>query len=431
MKKPYPSKEKIMLLFGALVLYASIAIVIAILVSAGVLQKSPPPLVEMERDDSLADFSEHSILPYLQSAQQFLNNHMVEENGHINLYIAVGNNTNLSDLNTNSEAVSYYLLWAAQERDKEKFDKQLEFLQSQMIHPKLGYMMWRLTSNDSVVSDGSNIATDADLRAIKALLIAEKQWHDEKYTKMINQLAQGIETVAITKDGYLAPYAGVSGESTWTADEVWLSYTDFAVLNELSNRIGAPWPSVYDKMKKATLKAQLENGLYNPMLTTTRKYGNAIDAEGYSINSMWMMVRNAESGDYELMQSAHKSLQFYKNKFKVDAELYAKYGSNGDALSPSDSPWVYALVGRAAIALDDKEFSEQMMQKLIEQQVSNNQSAYYGAFPEGYGNESVIGQFTLQESILTMQEFLKKEGTGQNGLTVKKNVQEVKNNERN
>jgi endo-1,4-beta-D-glucanase Y len=275
-----------------------------------------------------------------------------------------------------------------------------------MIYPKVGYMMWRLTSNDSVIGDGSNIASDADLRTIKALLIAERQWRDSKYTEMIDQLASGIKKVAITKDNYLAPYGGVSGQTaTWTANEVWLSYTDFTVLNELSNRFGPPWTIVYVNMKKASLKAQLVNGLYNSMLTESRQYGNGIDAGGYSINSMWMMVRNAESSDKELMQAANKSLQFYKNKYQVDGELYATYGSNGDALSPADTPWVYALVGRAAIALDDKEFSDQMIKKLIEKQINNSSSQFFGAFPEDYKNKTRVGQFTMQESILTMQAY--------------------------
>ena len=143
-------------------------------------------------------------------------------------------------------------------------------------------------------------------------------------------------------------------------------------------------------------------------MTKDRIYGNSIDAGGYSINSMWMMVRNAESKDADLMKSARRSLQFYKDKFMTDTELYAQYDSNGDSLSPQDNPWVYALVGRAAIALDDKGFSQLMIQKLIEHQVSDNQSILFGSFPEGYGNETKVGQFTMQESILTLQDFNEK-----------------------
>jgi endo-1,4-beta-D-glucanase Y len=421
MKKTSIFHKKIVFLLGIILLYAFIAAAFAVLVAQGVIQKAPPAIITAENSDTLQEAPMNSILPHLQSARNFLENNMIEKNGHINLYVSIGNNTNASDMNTNSEAASYYLLWTAEAGDKDKFDKELQFVQTYMIYPKFGYMMWRLTPNNTATGDGSNIASDADLRTIKALIIAQEKWHESKYTMMINQLASGIEKVAITKDNYLAPYGGVSGESsTWTANEIWLSYTDFTVLNELSYSIGAPWTAVYANMKKASLKAQIANGLYNSMLTENRQYGNGIDAGGYSINSMWMMVRNAESGDIDLMQSANKSLQFYKNKYMVDNELYATYGSNGDALSPTDTPWVYALVGRAAIALNDKDFSEKMMQKLTDEQMSDTKSQFFGSFPEDYGNGKRVGQFTMQESILTMQKFLEKESETSSNFSLKR-----------
>jgi endo-1,4-beta-D-glucanase Y len=409
MRKDRLPRNKILLLIGIVVLYALIAAVLATLVSSGAIQRSPPTVNEPENTDTAPEVSSSSILPHLQAAQRFLDDNLVGADGHVQLYLVAGNDT-LSDHDTNSEAASYYLLWTAQEGDKERFDKELRFMETKMMHPKLDYLMWRLDANGSVEGDGANIATDADLRAIKALLIAEKRWPEERYTKMIDRLAEGMEKVAITKDGYLAPYGGVSGtSSTWTADEVWLSYADFTVLKELAARKGPPWNTVYAKMRQASLDAQLENGLYNPMLVKSRQPGNDIDDGGYSINSMWMMVRNAESADPDLMRSANRSLRFYKDKFRVDAELYAKYGSDGDALSSSDTPWVYALVGRAAIALDDREFSEAMMNKLIEKQSADNSSRLFGAFTEQYKGHEAAGQFTMQESILTMQAFSEKE----------------------
>jgi endo-1,4-beta-D-glucanase Y len=402
-------KKETIIIFGVVAVYLIFAAGLLVAVSMGVIARSPPNAAEIVTNDSISEDSPSKIYPQLESAQSFFEKNFVRRDGHIYLYITNSQNKSLEDINTNSEAVSYYLLQLAQANDKKSFDAELDFVKQYMMQPKYGYLMWRLNESNQVERDGANIATDADLRAIKALLIAEKQWKDPKYTQMINQIASGIEKVGVTKDGYLAPYGGVSGEnSSWTANEVWLSYSDFTVLRELSARRGAPWIGIYDKMKTASLKAQIANGLYNSMLTKDRAYGNGIDAGGYSINSMWMMVRNAESKDPELMQSANISLQFYKHKFSIDTELYAQYGSNGDPLSSGDSPWVYALVGRAAIALNDKGFSEQMIKKLTEHQVADNQSDLFGAFPEEYGNDTRIGQFTMQESIITMQDYANK-----------------------
>lgn len=434
-------KRKMALLVGIMGFYILLAGILFAAVSAGLIPRGLPSSVLIVSTDTIVQPVPVEISAHLQSAQQFFENNFVASNEHISLYVdaksAVQNRnvskisnqlpnnvstqtnssadtnladnttaTSLSDNTTNSEAASYYLLWTANANDKVDFDKELAFIQTYMVQPKFAYLMWHLNANDKAVGDGSNIATDADLRAIKALLIAEKQWKDVKYTQMIDQLASGIEKVGLTKDGYLAPYGGVSGEnSTWTADEVWLSYSDFTVFRELSTRRGTIWTSLYEKMKDATLKAQIANGLYNNMLTNQRAYGNGIDGGGYSINSLWMMVRSAESKDTQLMHSANLSLQFYESKFGNDAALYAQYDSDGNPLSASDNSWVYALVGRAAIALGDKTFSELMIRKLLEHQVASNLSQLFGAFPEGFGDQTRVGQFTMQESILTLQAF--------------------------
>lgn len=406
--KTFWPKGKLLLLVSIIVFYLALGLSFKFLVSLGMIDKLPARFIETGGSDDIGDMQPRTAGISLESAQSFFSRNFLRKNGHVDLHITVLQNRTLRDNRTNSEAVSYYLLWKANDMDKQAFDRGIAYLNSKMAHPSFGYMMWRLEPDDTIVDDGSNIATDADLRAIKALLIAEKQWGDKEYTQAINQLAAGLEKLAITNDGLLAPYAGVSGEtSVWKADEVWLSYSDFSVFKELSKRRGEPWTSLYQKMKNAVLKAQIANGLYNSMLTERREYGNGIDGGGYSINSMWIMVRNSESGDDELRMSANKSLQFYKQKFEQEAELYSMYSSNGDAMSPSDTPWVYALVGRAAIGLGDSEFSQKMIEKLVEHQDLNPKSVYYGAFLEGNEKERLISQFTLQESILTIQDFLK------------------------
>jgi hypothetical protein len=81
-------------------------------------------------------------------------------------------------------------------------------------------------------------------------------------------------------------------------------------------------------------------------------------------------------------------------------------------LTSYDAPWVYALVGRAAVALGDEEASKKFVDKLITFQVSDEKSKLYGALPEGKGEVSRVGQFTMQESILTLQAYVQKFGGG-------------------
>jgi len=54
----------------------------------------------------------------------------------------------LRDNTTNSEAISYYLLINAMDKDKTGFDKELEYMKKNMVQQKYGYLMWHLDSQD-------------------------------------------------------------------------------------------------------------------------------------------------------------------------------------------------------------------------------------------------------------------------------------------
>lgn len=399
-------KLKVVVLCSILAVYIVLGVIFKFMVGSGAIPQMEPTPEPPTGIDSVAALAPKTIDSNLAAAQRFMRDEMVVDAGHVYLYKPVGD-SQFEDLGTNSEAVSYYLMWLANEGDKEAFDSALEYVEREMQHPTGHYLMWKLNENDEVVDDGSNIASDADLRAIKALLVAEEKWGDRRYTNLIDEIADGLERVAITRDGYLAPYGGLSGTKPWIADEVWLSYMDFGVVNELAKRRGDPWGELSQKMKAATLEAQIHNGLFNSQLTEARRYGNGLDGGGYSINSLWIMVRSAESNDAQLRAAARESLGFYMEKYEVDGALFGVYSSNGDALSPDESPWVYALVGRAATHLGEKTFAEAMMQELNELQVMERDSEYYGAIPEGSADDLRIGQFTMQESILTMQSYKK------------------------
>jgi hypothetical protein len=401
-------RGKLVLLFGIVFCYLALAGVFLMLVRSGMVARLAPTPVEAAGNDTVVETGVENVSVRLRAAEAFFDKNLARADGHVNLYwLGPMNNATKGANDTNSEAVSYALLWYAQARDKAAFDKELFYIESVMLHPVQGYLMWRLNDQDEAQGDGVNIASDADLRAIKALLIAEAAWNDSRYTKRIDGLARGLETTAITEDKLLAPYGGVSGTKPWTANESWLSYSDFTVFEELASRRGEPWTTVEANMKHAVLGAQLVNGLYNPQLTPARAYGNDIDGSGYGINSMWIMVRAAQSSDQQLRSSALRSLEFYKQQFQLNTEIYALYDSNGDALSPTDTPWAYALVAQAAVALGDEAFADQMVAKLLEHQPSDCASPVYGAFSEGEGTSLRVGQFTMQESILALQDYLR------------------------
>lgn len=391
-------KKRIIIIATLLILYAMAGVGTWLALQEGVVEPLEP------EEDPRAVPENLSGRVFL--AHEYLGEHMVREDGLVRLYVIPEESSYSAKTQTNSEAMSYHLYASAVAQDKTTFDWLLDFLEMHMLHPTTGHIMWRLESDLSVVDDGSNMASDAELRAIKALLLAEDQWGDTRYTELIVTLARAVENMAVTEDGYLAPYAGVGQRNTtWTSTEVWLSYMDFPVASEMATRRGEPWQTMHGNMKQAYLQAQLPGvALYNSELTTERAFGNNIDGNGYGINSLWMMVRAAESDDPQLQRSAQRALNFYKKRWQLDNELYSLYNSNGDPLSPFDTAWVYALVGRTAVALEEEDFADALMKRLLQHQQLTGEFA--GAIPEGGKNDLRVGQFTMHESLITLYAYM-------------------------
>lgn len=395
---------KLILLFAIIIVYVAVAVTLVVLTKSGIITKAPyvPEVVDTSEDSEMA-------IPYkdpassLDAAIYYLNTNLRRQNGHIELYKPLYNKTVQQRDHTNSEAISYYLQIMAQEGDKTRFDQELGFVERYMLHPKIGYMMWRLNSNGIADGEGQNIAPDADLRALRALYIAKDLWGDPKYDKMITKLTLGLEKVAI-KDGVLVAYGGYS-DKVWQAPESYLSYSDFQVYDRLANTRGGVWIDVAQKMRNITLGAQIWNGLYNSVYLLDGGYGSHIDGGHYSINSLWIMVRFAESGDPVLMESARRSLSFYRKEYAERGLVYNAYTSSGEPANRDQSPWNYALIARAAAALGEDSFAQVMHGRMLEFQNMQRGSPYFGAIIEGSGYDQVVGQFTMQESILTMQEI--------------------------
>jgi endo-1,4-beta-D-glucanase Y len=394
------------ILLGIFLIYCSFGAVVYLLVQGGAIERAPfviPPVDNSTDSDMVIDIINPS--ESLVAAVQYVDKNLRRTNGHIDLYQNLGNRKLPESNWTNSEAVSYYMQIMAQQANKTRFDQELHYVRKYMLHPTGGYMMWKLDDKDKPLADGYNIASDADLRALRALYIAKDQWGDQRYDSLIDDLALGLEKVAIN-DNLLVAYGGMSGEKPWVGDTVFLAYSDFQTLDRLANSRSGVWINVTQRMRNITLEAQLPNGLYYSEYNVSNgRYSNQIDGGVYSINSMWIMVRFAESKDPVLMDSARKSLAFYREKFAADDKIYTQYSASGEVVNKYEGPWAYALVARAAFALDETAFARIMERRMLNYQDLDNSSMTYGAIVEGGQGTETVGQFTMHESILTMQEI--------------------------
>lgn len=387
---------KVLFLLVLLAVYLGAGVALLALVESGAIERSAIP----------AEFVDPRVYPVdsleversLAAAIAYMDSVLIREDGHVYLVEVLNESPSGEEYFTNSEAMSYTLLWAALTNDKARFDRALDYIEAHMIQEEYGYLMWKLDENSEPIDDGVNIASDADLRALRALTHAQEQWGDQRYGRMYAVLADGLESVAITDQMTLAPYGGANGDSVFIADETWLSYADYEAFDQLAELRGEPWISVRNNMEALTLDAQNAVGFFDSTVTSEGTYSNALDDDTYSVNNLWIIARAAQSDDSELQAAAQVAVSLLEERYLQDTELYARYNSQGHPLSPrADAPWVYALVGRAAIALDNTAFANDMMREMIALQSDD------GSIREALGMR--VSQFTQQETIITIAMY--------------------------
>jgi endo-1,4-beta-D-glucanase Y len=113
-----------------------------------------------------------------------------------------------NDSQTASEGIGYGMLIMvcmdnAQNNTRPKFDKLWRYYKK--FRDYNGVMNWKIDKFSSVAYDGQGGATDADLDAAAALILAYRQWGDTTYFSDARDLASAIWQVEVNSDRFLKP----------------------------------------------------------------------------------------------------------------------------------------------------------------------------------------------------------------------------------
>ena len=111
-------RRKMLLLAMVVVLYLTLGIGFQAMVHLGVIHKTQAPQVATPQPSMFEFESNPAISEHLSAAQAFFQQHLADSSGHVNLYLSLNPGAYSDDNQTNSEAISYYLLWSAQQGDK-------------------------------------------------------------------------------------------------------------------------------------------------------------------------------------------------------------------------------------------------------------------------------------------------------------------------
>ncbi|MBN1600193.1 MAG: hypothetical protein JW915_01230 [Chitinispirillaceae bacterium] len=109
---------------------------------------------------------------------------------------------------TASEGIAYGMLIMvcmdnAINNTRDKFDKLWRYYKK--FRGSSGVMHWKIDEFSNVASGGQTGATDAELDAAAALILAYRQWGDEKYRTDAQELIGAIWRTEINADGFIKP----------------------------------------------------------------------------------------------------------------------------------------------------------------------------------------------------------------------------------
>ncbi|MDP4103306.1 MAG: glycosyl hydrolase family 8 [Bacillota bacterium] len=109
---------------------------------------------------------------------------------------------------TASEGIGYGMLIMvcmdnAENNTRPKFDKLWAYYKK--FRDSNGLMNWKIDGFSGIASDGQTGATDADLDVAAALILAYRQWGDQKYRNDAQELISAIRRYEISDDFYIKP----------------------------------------------------------------------------------------------------------------------------------------------------------------------------------------------------------------------------------
>jgi len=310
---------------------------------------------------------------------------------------------------TTSESQAYALLRSVLMDDRETFDRVLQWSENNLQRRKpdgtrqdqLWSWQWGRDDQGNWTILDTNFASDADLDAITALILASRRWQAPPYQQLAEAKLQDLwqlSTVSVeTGDtstryflpgpkavfqpqpqqiflnpSYLAPYAFRLFAQVDPAHD-WLSLVDssYAVLNQAASLSQANLPSnwvVFD----------LDTGTFQPMQTTS-PLQSIYSFDAYRV--WWRIAWDAAWFDEpRAEQFLQQHLPALNTQWRSTQKIPAQIDLQGKALVNYESTAQYAML-HLAFEITDPAVAEQIRQQKLLPAYENgfwdNDSAYY------------------------------------------------------
>lgn len=312
-----------------------------------------------------------------------------------------------SEDRTTSESQAYALLRSVLMDDRTTFDRVLQWSENNLQRRKpdgtrqdqLWSWRWGKNAQGNWTTLDANFASDADLDAITALILATRRWREPKYQQMAEAKLQdlwNLSTLSVGAGGtryflpgpkdvfqpqpdqlylnpsYLAPYAfrlfaQVDPEHNWLS----LVDSSYDVLNRSAALSKLNLPSNWVMLNPAT-------GDFQPMKSTS-PLQSIYSFDAYRV--WWRVAWDAAWFDEpRAEQFLQQHLQSLKTEWRSDQEIPAQIDLQGKPLVNYESTAQYAML-HLGFLVTDPDVADQMRQQKLLPTYQNgfwdNDSAYY------------------------------------------------------
>lgn len=310
---------------------------------------------------------------------------------------------------TTSESQAYALLRSVLMNDRDTFDRVLQWSENNLQRRKpdstrqdqLWSWQWGRDDQGNWTTLDTNFASDADLDAITALILASRRWQAPTYQQLAEAKLQDLwqlSTVSVeTEDtptryflpgpkavfqpqpqqivlnpSYLAPYAFRLFAQV-DPDHDWLSLVDssYAVLNQSASLSQANLPSNW-------VVLDLTTGAFQPMQPAS-PLQSIYSFDAYRV--WWRIAWDAAWFDEpRAEQFLQRHLPTLKTQWRATQKILAQIDLQGKALVNYESTAQYAMLHIAFLVTDPAIAEQIRQQKLLpayENGFWDNDSAYY------------------------------------------------------
>lgn len=259
-----------------------------------------------------------------------------------------------------AESEGLLLLYAVQAGDAELYEEVKGYILR--VLQQDGYLSYRIGADGNPWT--VNAAVD-DLRIIRALY---EGGDEEQAFRYAGWLRETNEKKGLVMDYY-------SAEEGRSGDEMTLCYGDLTAM-EYAARENSKWEDIRDRTEEVMCGGYLGDEF--PFFHT--RYN--VQKQTYSSDDI-NMVESLLTVNYlaEVGKCPAKTIEWLKKAVAGDG-IYGNYSIDGQALSEVESTAIYALCAMIAGQTGEQELYDMALKRMLELQVTDTQSAVYGAFAD-------------------------------------------------